>query len=85
MVDSLDEALQCVSEKVCTSARYVVYNVVEQILFDLLSREIMDETLYKHMANCFDTSDAAENMLKNYYPPRPLRLQTPQSCNVGPA
>lgn len=65
VADSLNDILQCTYEKSRTGARYVVYNVVKQIIFDLLRRDLMDKTLDQHIAKYFNTSDTVERVRAN--------------------
>lgn len=58
VVDFLNHILQCGYEKWKTGVHSVVNSVVEQLLFDWLRREVMDDILEKHIANYFDSSDA---------------------------
>lgn len=57
MADALDETLQYAYEKELTGARSVVYNVVQQMFFDLLRGDVMDGLLDKHIAEYLDISD----------------------------
>lgn len=57
VAESLNDILQCAYEKARTGARSVAYIVVQQFIFDLFCREVMDEIPEKHLANYFDTSD----------------------------
>lgn len=60
--DSLDDILQSTYEKAGSGGFSVVYNDVEKIPFDLLSREVMYATVDNHIANYFDSSDAADKI-----------------------
>lgn len=60
VADSLDELLHCTYEKVHTGNRSVFYSIVKQIHFDLLHEKLMDQSLNKHIAEYFDTSETAE-------------------------
>lgn len=51
MMDSVDDILPFTDEKARTGVCYAFYIVVEQIVFDLLRRDVMDENLHKHTAN----------------------------------
>lgn len=44
---------------------YAVLNVVEQILFDLLRLELIDEIIDKHIVDYFDASVAADKICEN--------------------
>lgn len=59
VADLLDDSLQCTYKKARTGILFVVYNVVGQIQFHLLLREVMNEILDEHIAEYFDPSDTA--------------------------
>lgn len=42
--------------------RSVVYNVLEQVILDLLRKDVIGETLEAHIGKVFDTDEAAEGL-----------------------
>lgn len=42
----------------------VLYNFVEQVLLDLLRKEVIEETLDAHVTTFFDTDEAAKGLSK---------------------
>lgn len=59
VAELVDDILECANQKARVKARSIVYNVVEQILLDLLSRELMEEILANYIVKYFDTTDTA--------------------------
>lgn len=55
----------------------VVCKVLEQILFDLSRRELMDETLDNDIANYFETGDAVDRICGKLLPKNSLPLLAP--------
>lgn len=41
---------------------FVVYNVIEQILFYLLGLEVVEEILHKHIVSYFEVQDATDKI-----------------------
>lgn len=48
--------------KTLTGVRFVPFNVVEKVLFDMLHWRVMYEFLYRHVKNYVDTCDSAEKI-----------------------
>lgn len=62
--NSLDNILQCTCENARTKVCFVVYKVVEQIIFELFRGEVFDEILEKNISKYFDTSYTADKVGK---------------------
>lgn len=62
VADSLSDILQWSYEKARTGARSVFYNVVEQMVFDMLRYERIDEFLDNRITKYFDTNDPADKV-----------------------
>lgn len=62
LADSMDEILPCKCENVRPGVFYVVHKFIEQILFGLLRKDVMDEILDKHITKCFDRCDTADKV-----------------------
>lgn len=62
VVDDLEDVLQCAYERPQMAAHSVVYIIFEQIPFDLMHQEVMEEIFDKHIANYFDTTNAADKI-----------------------
>lgn len=60
--DSSDNALPWMSEKAHVGDRSAIYSVVEQIVFHLLPRTVMDEILQKHITDYSDQGDAVDRI-----------------------
>lgn len=60
--ESLDDILQCAYENARSGVRSVVYNVVEQVVFDLIRQDVIGETLDKHISAYLDTENAADKV-----------------------
>lgn len=67
VAESLDDILQCVYKNANTGARSIVYIVVEQILFDLLRRGVIFETLDMHIFTCVKSSNADDKVCENLF------------------
>lgn len=68
--NSLHDILHWVYKEARTGVQSVVYNVVDEILFDLLREDVTDWTLHKHITKYFDTRDpnskVGEKLLSTY-------------------
>lgn len=65
MVDWLDSVQKCSYEKARTKVRSVVYNVIKQVLFDLLGGKEINEILNKHITKYIDTRGPADKVGEN--------------------
>lgn len=81
VVDSLDDIQPYKYEKVCTALHCIVGAFVEQILFDLLCREMMHEILDRNIGSYFDTSNTNGKVgekllfLNAFLPPMPVFIR----------
>lgn len=64
----LEERLSASFKNAQSSIESVVYKVVEQVVLDLLRKEIMGETMDSHIAKLFDTDAACDRLWKSCWP-----------------
>lgn len=82
MVDLLEVILQCTYEKDCTLVRSGDYKVIEQILFDLSRRKVIDDIFGTPIANILTPARLLTRFLENKYVQMPLQYQSLRWYNV---
>lgn len=60
--DSLDNILQCTYENARAGIFPIISNIVEQVILDLLRRDMIGKTPFEHISSYFDFIDAVNRV-----------------------
>lgn len=60
--DFMDKILRTLIHNGQSDTRSIVYNAVEQVMLDMLCKEVIGERLDKHKAKLFDTDTEAQGL-----------------------
>lgn len=62
VAEAFDNIVQCPYENTCNGACFVIHNVLEQLLLDVLPKDMMGDILHNWISPHFNSDDAAEKI-----------------------